>query len=231
MCISYTRLSIIFVATLGMYNSAFSLEKEFFVVNKKFFTELFKEHLVDMQKCFTESDNKLLCKKLFINFNRDEKRMTNKRICQDVEIVTSVKNGKSFCENMYDENKINEYEYFVYKHTGFFSDPKESEKLIPEMLSSVQKHSSRKHSLNGKEALYSKVSFDIYYPTYELKTMPDGKQEYVEQPPIFGFTKVNLYYRDDLKLSSIEDFIKNKDHLIVNFNYTGASDDPIYDEL
>ncbi len=232
MYISYRRFCIIFVITLGICNSAFSLEKEFFVGNKKFFTELFKENLVKMNECFLKSDNKLLCKKMYVNLARNEKNMTQKKICSHIGIISNVKDGKRVCEKMYEEKRINDYELFLYKYIGYFYDAKLYKKMIPSMFSKHKEVTYSKYYLGGSEKSFSKIIFSVYYPMHESEITPDGESEYVEKPPLYSFTRVIMYLPIERKFLTLDDFVKFKHEIIVNFQYIGPdSGVPSYDLL
>ena len=73
-----------------------------------------------MHKCFSESEDKILCKKLYVKFGQNEDQMTRKTICSRGDVAIVVKNGKSKCEKLFNEGKKNEYELFLYKNAGYY---------------------------------------------------------------------------------------------------------------
>ena len=174
-----------------------------------------------MHKCFSESEDKILCKKLYVKFGQNEDQMTRKTICSRGDVAIVVKNGKSKCEKLFNEGKKNEYELFLYKNAGYYYGFEKFNNLIPEMLSDYVEISSREYSLKGEKARYSRVMFSIRYLIPKKGEVDNGRRVYTQLPQSFSFSRIILFFSEKLNISSVDDFKKHADKIVVNFTYIG----------
>ncbi len=181
-----------------------------------------------MHKCFSESEDKILCKKLYVKFGQNEDQMTRKTICSRGDVAIVVKNGKSKCEKLFNEGKKNEYELFLYKNAGYYYGFEKFNNLIPEMLSDYVEISSREYSLKGEKARYSRVMFSIRYLIPKKGEVDNGRRVYTQLPQSFSFSRIILFFPEKLNISSVDDFKKHADKIVVNFTYVGEDSSSHY---